>query len=310
MPEHRMISRRCSLCGSDEKVTLYEARLPREGGEKEIVHSQYSEPGATDWWRYRIVRCAACGHRYADPVFNPAKVDQSYLDQEHDNEFGLDPALLTRTYMGYADVVTPFLPTAKHLQVDIGCDTGCFLRATRKFGFNRAVGVEPGKVAADEARRVPGVEIRQKLFAPADFENGSIQLASLIHVLDHLSEPRAFLCSLRELLAGDGIVLVVVHNIESLIARGSGANWSPLGVIHFDYFTPATLRRILESAGFQVQCIRRTTNYFPLYHLIRFAPGLPAGMRRVLHAWASRRTWRNLVFGLKLGNIAAVATAG
>lgn len=305
-----MMSRNCSLCGSSEKTVVHEAALPEALPVEHILHTQYDAPGKAKWWRYRLVRCVKCGHYYADPVFNPDVVDASYLTQEHDNQFDIDPDILVRTHEGYARLVEPFLPPRREVQIDVGCDTGCFLRASRRLGFRQTIGIEPGKTAARRAALIPGVQIRQTLFDPKEFKNGTVQLLTMIHVLDHLSDPLQFITKLKPLMDSQGgTIMVVVHNIESLLAHVSGKHWAPLGVIHFDYFTPSTLRLLFQKAGFQDVSIFKTRNYFPLFHLIRFAPGIPSPVRRVLYNLASKPLLRSIVFGVQLGNIAAIARA-
>ena len=305
--DDNMISRNCALCTSQLKEVLYEAVLPSGITIAATVHSQYREPGDPSWWRYRIVNCMNCGHIYADPVFNPHHVADSYITQDHDNHFGIDSDILMRTHNGYARIVAPFLPQKRETQVDIGCDTGSFIRATRCFGFKHVIGVEPGQQVAREAARIAGVKILPILFDHRDFDRHSIQLASMIHVLDHLMAPRQFLAGLRSLMDRDGVVLAVVHNIDSWVALFSGKHWSPIGVMHYDFYTPKTLRQLFEAEHFRVMAIRLTANYFPISHIIRFAPYIPAQLRKWLYLKANGSMLKNVVLRLKLGNIAIIA---
>jgi len=305
----RMVSRDCSVCGSARKNVLYDADLPPDPVAPGVVHAAHEGTGVGRWWRYRLVRCVDCGHCYADPVLDPSAVGDSYLAQEHDNHFGVDETILLRTHRGYVDLVKPYLPSKLGLQVDVGCDTGCFLRASRELGFARAVGIEPGKEAAACAATVPGVKVLNKLFDPSDFGPGSVQLLSMIHVLDHLAEPMAFMRGIAPIMDGGGVVFVVVHNIESLLARVSGKHWAPISAIHFDCYAPGSLRRLLEGAGFDVLGIVGTWNYFPLFHLIGCAPGLPWGLRRAMCRLTSGPFMRRWILKLPLGNIAAIARA-
>ena len=309
MPMPDMISRHCVVCGGEQKRVVYNAHLPEGPITPDIVHAQHGEPGRAKWWRHRLVCCLGCGHYYADPVLDPNAVETSYLNQEHDNQFGIDPSVLLKTHLGYAELVRPYLPARREWQVDIGCDTGTFLAASLGLGFVHRVGVEPGREAALRAATLPGVDIRQKLFDPNDFRPGSIQLLTMIHVLDHLVEPVEFIRRTRPLLDSEGVVVTVVHNIKSILARLAGRNWSPISVMHFDYFTPDSLRWAYETAGFTTLKVVRTRNYFPLFHLVRFAPVLPPGLRRVLYRITSGPVLRKVVLGLPLGNIAIIARA-
>jgi len=304
--------RGCIFCNTTDAEVVYAAKLPDTPGPSDVLHYQYKNTADfNNVWHYRMVRCRGCGHLYANPIFASNVVESSYLEQDHDNQFGLDDQLLLRTHRGYAALVCPHLPAPefRRLQVDLGCDTGLFLRATRDFNFQRVVGIEPGVGSADRARQLPWVEVQQKIFAPTDFTAGTVDFLSMIHVLDHLVDPRQLIREIRPRLTQAGLVLAVVHNSQSLIARISGANWPVISLVHFDYFTPATLRRIFEVEGYRVIAIHRTKNYFPLSHLIRFSPFLPVGLRARLLQLVHRRPLNNLVWGLRLGNIAVLAAA-
>lgn len=73
-------------------------------------------------------------------------------------------------------------------------------------------------------------------------------------VLEHLCNPLECLLKMRSLLRPDGIVLVDVPNLRSLgerLRRGSSLN----PTAHLYYFTPQTMCKLLEQAGFIVlQC--------------------------------------------------------
>ena len=300
------VSRDCVLCGSTSKDIVYEAQLPERLDER-TLHYTYNSKTTSNTWRYRVVRCKGCGHKYPDPVYSQETLENSYLGQDHDNEFGIDRKILLKTHEGYGRIVEPFLPKERRLQIDIGCDTGLFLQATRRLGFKRAVGIEPGVASAKRAAEVSGIEVMQKIFAPSDFPGESVDFASLIHVLDHLADPRKVIRELKPTLSKDGIVLGVVHNIESVISKVSGKSWPPLGLLHMDYYGPDSLSRLFEVEGYKVLAVVGTKNYFPLSHLIRMTPFLTPKLRGALFQTVERPPLKSLVLGLMLGNIAVVA---
>ncbi len=297
------------LCGSDRKRVRFEQSLPTAPA-GDVLHYQYfkgADGVPSNHWHYRVVQCEACGHCFPDPIYDEKTIANSYLEQEHDNGFGLDVKLLAKTHRGYAAIAEKFLATERALHVDVGCDTGLFLREARALGFKRSVGVEPGEGSAAEARQIPDVEIQQGLFRAEDFEPASVDLLSLIHVLDHLTDTRGIVRAVKPTLRNNGIVLAVVHNIASLVARISGNAWAPLNLVHMEYFTPSTLRRLFELEGYRVLAVESTVNHFPLDHLFRFAPFLPTAIRTPLVSLARSPGIRSLVLPLRLGNIAVVA---
>jgi SAM-dependent methyltransferase len=304
------VNRRCLLCGSNEKRVAYAARVPEisASATSKVMHYQYASSAVSNSWHYRVVECAKCAHKFADPIFSRSVVESSYLLQDHDNEFGLDMDLLRQTNLGYAELVRPVLAEKRDLQVDIGCDTGIFLEQSAGLGFERRVGIEPGPDSAKKASELPGVEIKQKIFDESDFAPKSIDFVSLVHVLDHIVDPRQLIRNVHSRLKDGGVILAVVHNIDSLVAKISGESWAVLNLVHMDYFTKRTLRKLFELEGYNVHFVAGTKNYFPLHHLIRFAPFVPSFLRGRLVRIAKMRPFNRLVLGLRLGNIAVVAT--
>jgi len=70
------------------------------------------------------------------------------------------------------------------------------------------------------------------------------------HVLEHVNEPVQFLKDVRTLLGRAGIVIIRVPNVFCCEAHLPG--WNSYEPYHLVYFSPATLRRAVEQAGFEV----------------------------------------------------------
>jgi SAM-dependent methyltransferase len=138
------------------------------------------------------------------------------------------------------------VPTvSRHL--DIGSSSGALLRAFgRKYG-STGVGVEPGAAYREIARKrgTRTVSALEELERPSQ---GSFDLVSIIHVLEHLPDPVGYLRRLRETwMAPNGRLLVEVPHLFG--HRGTELS-------HLWVFSPRTLRQTLELAGFRVLKVR------------------------------------------------------
>lgn len=71
------------------------------------------------------------------------------------------------------------------------------------------------------------------------------------HVLEHVSEPVAFLKAVRKRLNQNGLLHLAVPNVAAWEARLPG--WNCYEPYHLLYFTPRTLRVAAEQAGLKVQ---------------------------------------------------------
>jgi hypothetical protein len=125
----------------------------------------------------------------------------------------------------------------------------------------------------------------------------------LIHVLDHLPQPRKDLITLRQRMKEGGLMLVVVHNESSLLRRILGPRWPPFRLQHPQLFSRQTLPVFLESCGFTVRSLRATTNTLSVRHLVRSG----------FSALGSDPDWISKVpqigIRVRLGNILAVVEA-
>ncbi|MFQ5845460.1 MAG: class I SAM-dependent methyltransferase, partial [Planctomycetota bacterium] len=89
-------------------------------------------------------------------------------------------------------------------------------------------------------------------------------------VLEHLANPRAALEAAFRRLRPGGLVLLSLPNFASYQARHFREDWYALSLPHHLYhFTPATLTKLLEAAGFRVRVLEDRfgqENYHALKH--------------------------------------------
>jgi SAM-dependent methyltransferase len=143
--------------------------------------------------------------------------------------------------------------------------------------------------------------INPGIFRASDVPAQSLSTAVMIHVLDHLLQPKEFLREVRASLEPGGVVLIVTHDCASVLARALGRRWPPYTLQHPQLFSQRSLAALLQASGFDVVETVKTTNYFPLPFLMRAALtvfGLPEGF-----APAGEKP----LLGLKLGNLGTIA---
>ena len=81
----------------------------------------------------------------------------------------------------------------------------------------------------------------------------SFDVVTLNSVLEHVNGPRPMLAQVRALLKAGGALFVIVPNVESLACRVLHERAATFdGRNHLIYFSPATLRRMLELEGYEV----------------------------------------------------------
>ncbi|MEX2217480.1 MAG: class I SAM-dependent methyltransferase, partial [Phycisphaerales bacterium] len=136
--------------------------------------------------------------------------------------------------------------------VEVGCGDGYFLGLLARLGGCRAHGFDPAFDAGRAGVLPEGVTIHAREFGAGD-AGLRARLVVCRHVLEHIWSPVAFLASLRGAMGGaggEGAIFVEVPNGRWLVE--SRAVWDVI-YEHCTYYTPGSLARVLEAAGFAVE---------------------------------------------------------
>jgi SAM-dependent methyltransferase len=221
-----------------------------------------------------------------------------------DNTAGAPADVLRHTQKGYIDFLVRQGPI-RGTYLEIGPDIGLATEAACASGtLERVVLVEPNLDVHDQLRDAAGSVTAEVVADLSDLQSPArADTVVLIHVLDHLTEPVAYLQDLHRHLAPGARVLVVVHNEASLLRRLLGVRWPPFTLQHPQLFNPETLRMTLKAGGFNVVAHKPTTNVFPARHVVRTAGSL-VGLKG---KWIdSVPNWK---VRIRLGNMMAVASS-
>ncbi len=181
--------------------------------------------------------------------------------------------------------------------LDVGCATGACLTEARALGF-RASGLEPSDEMAAVARERSGCPVQALSLDRAVFARASYDVIVMFDVLEHLTDPVAAATKVRRALRPGGLLAVTVPDFGGWWARVGGRRWPMITPWeHLVYFTRATVRATLATAGFErirFHCARTPMSWGSMAHhvplLRRFVPrslahegtGLPFGSLFVL----------------------------
>jgi ubiquinone/menaquinone biosynthesis C-methylase UbiE len=147
--------------------------------------------------------------------------------------------------------------------LDVGCSSGGFLYQLRKRypGPYEILGTDASGPALDYAES-RGVPVTRGDFLQLDFPGRRFDAITQWAVLEHLLEPKAFLEKACSLLNPGGLCFVLVPNMRSLAARFLGARYRYIYPQHLNYFTQATLTRLVEPRFSVVES--RATHFNPV----------------------------------------------
>jgi len=136
--------------------------------------------------------------------------------------------------------------------LDVGCGNATFLSLLKVQGF-KVAGVDTSGAAADIAARAYGVNVHVGRVEDLDLPEGTYDVVTMFHVIEHLREPRSSLSMVRRLLKREGRLIVQVPNTGGLQRRIFGAGWYGLDVPrHVINYSVTGLCRLLGECGFEV----------------------------------------------------------
>lgn len=227
------------------------------------------QPRPSPLWGGLLARCASCGLVSTAEVPAFVYAEDYYVDGGSGYDFDSPFAQAFDAERFDAELALLESRGLRGSVLDVGCAVGTFLVHARRRGWEIA-GVEVAEFARRRASERAGVPVAASL---AELPAGRrYDVVTLHHVLEHIHGPVEFLA--REVKPRVGRhLLVEVPNFASLAARTEGPRWRDLRPEqHVQHFEPASLRRTLESAGFEVLALRSLTE--PLWSLYAAARSL------------------------------------
>jgi len=246
LPVRREIT--CNLCGNSSSKIRYDSTTP--GGTEE--HAGHYLATTDLYGNYgQILECKACGLVFAAPRLADSEILSLYAKSE-DEEYRDEGASRSINSHFSLNTILRFVRAGKLL--DIGCSTGFFLNAARL--FFEVQGVEPSLSASQYARDRLLIDVHTGTLETAKILDNSFGIASMIDVVEHFSDPLSALKQAYRVLEPGGYLYLVTPDISSLAARLLGKKWWGLRPAHLYYFSPASLRAMVEKAGFEVVMVQ------------------------------------------------------
>lgn len=233
----------CNLCGGSEFAGV---AVGRENG-------------------WPIFRCAACGLIQTHPQPTQATLTKKYQEQYY-GEHSLDVARSIHDGAPIGGQPMTMLPRvmdfliahglekweaslSRRRMLDVGCGEGVLMRDFRIRGWE-CEGTEVSSPALAFLRE-RGYGVHEGLLDSLHSPAGGFQLATMSHVIEHVRDPLGDLRRVHRLLAPGGWLFVTTPGADSLPARLAGPDWF-YDPDHIFFFSRTTLRRMVQSAGFEV----------------------------------------------------------
>jgi len=170
--------------------------------------------------------------------------------------------------------------------LEIGANIGILLNYFKRKGYS-VCGIEPNVWCANFARKKFGLNVYASDLIAAKFNRESFDVVVMLHVIEHLQNPNVELEEIYRVLKDGGYLVVETPSFDSLsfkLLRHRERSIRCRG--HLFFFTPSTLKLLLEKNGFQVkklEYVGRTLSLERLLHNLGIVSGSARLKARVDH---------------------------
>lgn len=288
----------CPICGGNEKAVIFRSTLP-ENFDESAPPSPYSA-------HYEINKCPECTLFRSSPIMEDTGVSALYENSSETNVLPGEEDNVRRTMAGYYRLAAPHL-LRRQRALDVGCDMGFLMEAAKADSFIEVHGIEPNPLARQIAEKIDGAIVSDRFFEKTDYPPDHFDLITLIHVLDHLVDPRIVLKHALTNLQPGGLLVAVVHNVDSLLFKLLGEKFPIFNLYHHYFFNKTTLAALFRSQGYEVVKVVSTKNCYSLGFFANRAPGVPKAVREIVFRILDRIGLTSIPITIPVGNIGIVA---
>lgn len=238
------------------------------------------------------MRCAACAHLYLRPRPRSADLGVIYPPDYYAFATGGNPlvARLRRRWEGAkVRLYRELIGDGPRRVLDVGCGNGRFLGLLRDFGSPewQLVGIDLDAAAVAECR-ARGFEAHVGRVEDFEAPGAGFDAVIMLQLIEHVEDPVAICRRVHALLRPGGCFVVETPNLAGIDYRLFRRSW--WGHYHFprhwNLFSSASLRRMLEAAGFGVErreCLISTSAWTISLHNWLLDRGWPDALVRFFH---------------------------
>ena len=227
----------------------------------EVISCLFCNSNKASQFRTRadIVQCSSCGIIYLRTRPTNETMYEIYQSYANDTSHMRPPDTLSEAKKSglrreyFVKEVISYIRDKKNTWLDVGCGWGALLDYSRELGFSPK-GIELTRNCLDFATMQLNIPVSNVQFTNSKIEENSCTVISMVHVLEHLPNPKETLQKIYKALEPGGMFCGIVPNIESLCSEKLKEDWVWLDPTHhYVHYSLHTLREKLEEAGFVIE---------------------------------------------------------
>jgi SAM-dependent methyltransferase len=201
---------------------------------------------------FAVVSCTACALVYVNPRPSAERLIAHYNGNESSRvQYYLDVEPADRRTFGALLDRVERARSGRGDLLDVGTNVGTCLALARERGW-RGRGVEINAEAARVCRDERGLDVVTGVLAPGVFAPRSFDAVVLSDVIEHLPDPLGVVRVVADVLRPGGVAAISTPDVSGWAARALQIKPEE----HLYYFTPGTLRALVERAGLETLACR------------------------------------------------------
>jgi SAM-dependent methyltransferase len=222
-----------------------------DGSKCHLLDVTFAPTNEATTHQVRLLHCVYCGARYIVPAVP--------VDYEHSDENGM------RYYVEQGAGLDVMLEIFSKLDtrpinryLEVGCSFGFAMEYARRSLGWQVLGFDPGFVAA-AGKRMLGLPIKRRSFDKDAVPEGAFDVVFSSEVIEHLSEPDAFVESLRHGLADGGVLLMTTPDGDAVSPDLASELLIPIlsPGQHLILYNATAIEQLLRRHGFTYVGVRK-----------------------------------------------------
>ncbi|MEJ7615370.1 MAG: class I SAM-dependent methyltransferase [Pyrinomonadaceae bacterium] len=203
------------------------------------------------------MRCTRCGYVFADS----ALTDQDFYRLYNDGyfcggaytDYVKDERVLRKNFRARARVIQALGEPQRHRRLlEIGSAYGFFLKEVEN-QYASVEGIDITEAGTRFAREELQLSVVQGDFLDHDYGSVKFDVICLWDTIEHLRAPDLYIAKMSALTEPGALLALTTGDIESANARLRGRRWRLIHPpSHLHYFSPQTLRILLDRYGFEI----------------------------------------------------------
>jgi len=218
----------------------------------------------------RVIDCRSCGFVHVSPIPSDAELkhfyEKEFYQHERPNYFKETKEDLPWWMATYNNYYNFFERRTKgRTLLDIGSGPGHFLACGKKRGWE-TIGIEPSAPAARYSNKRGYITINDFFSYESAKNLGTFDVVHAALTLEHVPNPIGFINDIKKMLKKGGHIAVFCPNdynpLQNILRNEH--KFKPWWVVpkhHLNYFTPKSMKHLLERLGF---IIEDTLGTYPL----------------------------------------------